>query len=345
MKQNNIAIRCITKKSKGFGNFSRCLVLAKALRKHRYSITFLINKNKFIISKLRQEKFAYFLIPDSRQYSRDSIILKKFMEKNNVHMLILDMREYGEKLSKQLYKENFKIALIDDAWVTRCYADAIINGTISTKYHKYSKIKQNSKFFVGPKYFITDPEFQKNKKKKSEIKSHKKYNIIISMGGADPKNVTSFVIKCLHIIKNVRISAIVGPFFTNTDKIEQLRTTYPNIRIIKNPNKIWNVFKKGDLVISNSGNTLYELAIMHIPSMCITSFKHEIPYANAFSKIGVTVNLGKWNNITPNRILSETRKIIGDHEKRKQMSCSGKRIIDGNGINRVVRIISELIAC
>ena len=43
-------------------------------------------------------------------------------------------------------------------------------------------------------------------------------------------------------------------------------------------------FKKGDLVISNSGNTLYELAIMHIPSMCITSFKHEIPYANAFSK-------------------------------------------------------------
>ena len=345
MKQNNIAIRCITKKSKGYGNFSRCLVLAQVLRKHRYSITFLINKNEFIISKLRQEKFAYFLISDSRQYSADSIILKKFMEKNNQHMLILDMREYGEKLSKQLYKENYKIEVIDDAWVTNCYADAIINGTISTKYHKYSKIKQNSKLFVGPKYFITNLEFEKNKKKTSEIKSQKKYNIIISMGGADPKNVTNFVIKCLHIIKNVRISAIVGPFFTNLDKIERLETTYPNIRFIKNPNKIWNIFKKGDLVISNSGNTLYELAIMRLPSMCITSFKHETPYANEFSKIGVTVNLGKLSNITCNRILSETRMILEDHKKRKQMSYSGKKIIDGNGINRVIRIISELMAC
>ena len=90
MKQNNIAIRCITKKSKGYGNFSRCLVLAQVLRKHRYSITFLINKNEFIISKLRQEKFAYFLISDSRQYSADSIILKKFMEKKLFFIIAKD---------------------------------------------------------------------------------------------------------------------------------------------------------------------------------------------------------------------------------------------------------------
>ena len=107
MKQNNIAIRCITEKSKGYGNFSRCLVLAKALRKHRYTITFLINKNKFVLSKLHQEKFTYFLIPDSIQYSGDSIVLKQFMEYTNSHVIILDMREYGEKLSKQLCKENF----------------------------------------------------------------------------------------------------------------------------------------------------------------------------------------------------------------------------------------------
>lgn len=345
MKQNNIAIRCITEKSKGYGNFSRCLVLAKALRKHRYTITFLINKNKFVLSKLHQEKFTYFLIPDSIQYSGDSIVLKQFMEYTNSHVIILDMREYGEKLSKQLCKENFKIVLIDDAWVSRCYADVIINGTIPTKYHKYSKIKQDSKLFVGPKYFITNPEFQKNKKKKSEIKSQKKYHITVSMGGADPKNTTMFVLKCLHIIKNIRISAIVGPFFTNTDKIEQFATTHPAIKIIKNPTKIWNLFKKSDLVISNSGSTLYELTIMQIPSLCITSFKHEMPNANAFSKIGVTVNLGKWNEIKPNRILSETSKIIENREKRRQMSCSSERIIDGNGINRVVRIISDLITC
>jgi len=61
--RKKIAIRCITDKSKGFGNFTRSYTLAKSLRNLGYQIIFIINNNKTVIKKLQKRRFSYRIIP------------------------------------------------------------------------------------------------------------------------------------------------------------------------------------------------------------------------------------------------------------------------------------------
>ena len=57
------------------------------------------------------------------------------MNLEKIDSIIVDMREYGEKLTKQISNNFFKIILLDDGWCNLLYADIIFNGTVLKKIH------------------------------------------------------------------------------------------------------------------------------------------------------------------------------------------------------------------
>ena len=336
--KKNIAIRCISEKSKGFGNFSRSLTLSKNLKKKGFKVDFIINSNEYLESSLKKEKFDYIIIPKKINYkNEDSFLFKKYFEKK-YKIIILDMREYGEQLSKKLSK-HIPIVLIDDAFSKNVYSDIIINGSINKKFHNYIIKNNKNKKYLGANFFMANNNFLKNRKKQIEIKKKNKYKIIISIGGSDPNHLTMYILKSIVMISNIKIIIIVGPFFKDTKKIINICKNYKNVEVKDSSIKIWNEFKKADVVISKSGITLYELAIMGIPTMCISSFKHEEPSAKEFMKKKFLINLGMQENVNENQIKCELLKILKNIKKRKIMSTQGKKIVDGKGLERVTKIV------
>ena len=212
-KINKITIRCLTNPSKGFGNFSRCLNIAKSLNQKNCLISFVIDENKFVINELKKHKFDFVSIPLSKSIFDKTNLLKNYLKQNNSNLCIIDMREYGEILSKKLLNYNCKVVLFDDAWNKQVYADIIFNGTNVKSYHNYNIINKDSKLFLGPKYWIIDKNFKIFSKRSSLIKVKKKYSILITMGGSDKFNLTTRTVKSLMNINNIHISIIVGPFF------------------------------------------------------------------------------------------------------------------------------------
>ena len=116
-----------------------------------------------------------------------------------------------------------------------------------------------------------------------------------------------------------------------------------NIVIKYSSENIWNEFRKADIVISKSGITLYELAIMGIPTLCISSFKHEEPTAKKFMTKKVLINLGMQKTVTKNQIEKQLVRLLNDVKKRKRMSSQGKKIVDGKGLIRVTKIIESFL--
>ena len=339
---NEIIVRCITETSRGYGNFTRSFTLAQSLYKQGFKITFLINHNKYIINQLKQQKISFVLIPKSISYSKEFFFISKFMNSQR-KLLILDMREYGEQISKKLMNKNFNTILIDDAFCKRVYADIFFNGTLIKKYHNYRQVNENSKLYLGSKYFLANKEFLEHKKTISEIKNKKNYHVVISIGGSDPTQLSLFIIKSIMDIPKIKITLIVGPFFKNVKKIRESIIHYDNIKLVYSPKKIWKIFQKADVVISKSGITLYELAIMGIPTICISSFKHEEPNAKVFASKGFLINLGMQKNIKSNDIQNALITILNDKTKRKKMSIIGRKLIDGRGLLRVTKIITEFL--
>ena len=97
-------------------------------------------------------------------------------------------------------------------------------------------------------------------------------------------------------------------------------------------------------MISKSGITLYELAIMGIPTLCISSFKHEEPSAQKFMSKNFLINLGMQKNVDKNQIEKQLVKLLYDVKKRKIMSAQGKKIVDGKGLIRVTKIINSFLS-
>ena len=319
MKQKIIAIRCITEESKGFGHLSRCISLGSNLKKKGFKIIFIINKNNSVIKELEKNKFKYILIPKIFSHNKEFSFILKIMNLKKIDSIIVDMREYGENLTKQISNNFFKIILLDDGWCNLLYADIIFNGTVLKNIHKYTKINKQAKLFFDSKYFLANLEFQKHKKRSSDINEKKKYDVTISMGGSDPNELTLKVTNSIMDLKNINLKIIIGPFYQDLKKLEKLIKNKKFCSVIKSPNNIWKYFKKSDVVISNAGSTLFELAIQKIPTICISAVEHQMAYANEFAKKGFSMNLGFYKKIEEeniNKILSE---VLQNRENLKKL--------------------------
>lgn len=337
MKKNTIIIRSLTEPKTGYGHLFRAITLCSELEKLGYKVIHLINKNSKAIHELTTKKFSYFIIPKFSNKKAESAYISNFMRKKGIDLIIIDMREFGESLSKNLWKK-FKVILIDDAWVKNVYADIIVNGTIIKNYHNYKKVNKNSQIFAGPNYWITKKEFLKFKRRVSDIKKRKKYTIVISLGGSDYDNLSSRLLKWLAVISNLQIIIILGPFFKHSSQFIKSK----NITIINSPKAIWKEFIKGDLAISNAGSTLYDLSILKIPTICISVVPHQMPYANEFSSRGFSINLGYKSKLTRKKIINSVQTLLENHHKRTMM-CKAANIIDGKGLFRTVNLIDRFI--
>jgi UDP-2,4-diacetamido-2,4,6-trideoxy-beta-L-altropyranose hydrolase len=342
MNTKKIVIRCITEPSKGFGHLSRCLVLAKALRKNKNKIFFVINKNKKVLDLLNKEKFESVIIPTSYSYETEEVFLKKIILEQKCVGIILDMREYGEKIALKLKNNYFKIVSLDDAWIKNVHADVIINGTVAKIYHKYKLINKKSKQYLGPKYWIFSEQFSKNHKNYFDIKIKKKFKVVISIGGSDEKQISVSLIKKLLKYKQINFIVIVGPLFSKISTLKKLSKINPHLSLINNPDKIWNIFKTADLGLIGSGNTLYEFILLGIPTMSISVVKHQLLYGEFFEKVGATKHLGLWSQNTSKIVSNQLLLILNDKSARQKMNSASRKIFDGKECDRVINILEKL---
>jgi len=342
LKKTSIGIRCITESSKGFGNLGRCITVAKELRKKGHKPYFIINSTKSSISSI-QKKFDYKIIPKSTNYEKDPKLIKEIMQSIKSRIVIIDMREFSEKISKKLMSSEIFTILLDDAWCKKAYADIVINGTGIKKYHRYSKINKKSKIFSGLNYWIANNEFRKHKKRYTEIKNKKQYKIIISMGGSDPNELSKFVFRSIIDMYNINIKVIIGPFTKKKSKFIKEIQNEQKASIVLSPIKIWKEFQKADVVLSNGGSTLHELAIQGIPTLAIAAFDHQNPYTKFFASKCFCINLGQWDKVTPKKIQTSLLTLLEKKNHRQRMSKAGQMLLDGYGTARVTDIIDVVV--
>ena len=334
-----LAIRCIADHSHGYGHFSRCLAIANYFSKRDYTIFFLINDDTTMKKELSKIKLNFFIVSKFKTIQSEGKFLKKFVIKNNISCLIIDMREFSEKLSKEITNCSCLTVVIDDSSVCKVYSDILLNGNSIKKYHEYKLYNKKSKLLLGTKYFITNPNFSTNKKTLLEIISKKKYDVTISCGGSDMNKITWKIVKQISALSNIQIHVIIGPLMKN----KQNPKLKKHIKIVRFSNKIWKIFNSSDLVICTSGSTLFELAIQGIPCINIAAAEHQIPYGLEFSKSKFGIYMGYWNNLDFSKIKLITEKLLSNSSKRKQMCSAGKRLVDGKGLERFEKLVFSMI--
>lgn len=256
----NVLIRCDASKKIGLGHVTRCLVLAKQLKKEGYNVIFAMKK-KLGVEIVLQESFVVEIAPE-HNFNYEKWI-KELILKNNSNIFIGDIRDnFPARAIKHMNNKNILTIAIDEPgkYAKECQL------CFYPPHAKINKTLYKGQVYQGLEYVILREEFYKPFKKTA----NKIPNILVMMGGTDAKNLTYKVVNKLYSLnKKIKIQVVLDK---NNKQINKINKINKKIKINSNIKNMANFLKKIDLSIISFGVSAYEMALMKIPSthICLT---------------------------------------------------------------------------
>ena len=316
----------------GLGHLTRSMALVNAFKKKNHSVKIITKIDKHTDYFLKVNLFKF------KQLNFTKMNIINLVKKEKPQLIVFDSYELNLDCFKNLKKLCY-IATFDDKKLSGMSADIIINGL--PEINKFSYQADNNKLFLlGRDFQVVREQFLIKKHKRMNFKV---YKIVILAGGLDVSNKLKTLAKKIHMInlsKNItsEIIIIVGPHV----KLQNKYFKNPNISFIQNPKNIHNLLFDIDLAISASGQTLYELAVLGVPTIGFVLSEDQLFNLTTFANRGVVKRVGNINN---KNFIIKTCKIysslIQNYKKRKKMSFLAKNFIDGKGAIRIVKEIEK----
>jgi len=317
----------------GSGHFFRCLSIAEKLIEKNFKVIFLVNNLQETESHLSGKNFPYQILGSSSEQRKidECKILSK-----NISKLIIDL-PFDNQIYSESLKDVCKIITLDDLGNKKIISDILINGSIVPDFQNYIIDINTTKSFLGKKFTILRSEF---KTARDHVLLNKKLQkILLIFGGSDDSDLT-LQLTPYFFDKSYNLTIVLGPSYNNLEKLKKLIPNNQNFQIIRNEKNLASLFSNQDLVISSSGITSYELACLGIPSIFIPVDKYQIKTAIEMEKNGFGINYGYWDDDFSN--LENYILQLSDYSIREKMYYSGRKLIDGEGLERILKSIIEL---
>lgn len=333
----NVAIRADGNNKIGLGHIIRTMVLGNELKRNNCKVTYVTQNNKETLDILKRNKFEFLNIEINTSLVDEIYIINKFMEDKKIDIFIGDSFKIDKNYIANIKKYGKFIVIIDNLRDMSLGANLIINGGIYAYKLANDAERYNQKVLLGTKYFLIREQFKNINKRaiNKEVKS-----ILITMGGADPMNLTpKFISMVSSINGNFKINVVVGNAFKNIKEIKDIDKNNSQIKLYYNVENMADLMYESDIAISAGGITLYELSIVGTPTIVLIQAENQVLPSNIFNDKGIILNLGYGNKVNELCFKQAFVKLINDYNKRKKMFENGREILDGKGAERCVEKI------
>lgn len=318
----------------GLGHIVRTLTLANELKNYYTDILFITKKNESSISLIKDEDYPLILLNEKLNEKEELEEIVKIINTKKMDIVILDKLTISKEYYDNIKLQNTFLVSLDNIRDISINADLIINGGIYA--NEYFNTKQKN-VLLGEKYFILRRQFIGHKKR---IINENITNILISMGGSDPLNITySIVQELLKIKKEYLLNVIIGNAYLHESKLIELSMRNKNLNLIKNTDQMARLMKNSDVAITSGGLTLYELAATGTPAMIIQQADNQILPTKYFEKYGSVIDLGNGRCLNKERMLDKLSYLDRNKNIRLKMAEEGMTLIDGFGAIRSAEAI------
>lgn len=342
---SNVLFRVDANQELGWGHLQRCIGIAKALEKKNIKSIFLIKHySKITLDYLKNRDIAYNLIPNFKksEIKEELSFIIKLIEKLDIKTSFIDISHsiyvkneayyinYINSLNKLLFT-----VLFSDFNKFNFKTDILIVPYICAKYY-YKELENN---LLGENYFVLRKEF--SEKKQDYIVKETVSNVLITMGGSNPCESIETAVESLILSKyKGSCKVIVGKEANiNFDRIKKLISeSQIEFSLVFNNADFIDLLYSSDLVYTNSGLTKYETMFLGIPTFTFSINEDHFNLMNLFTQeTGCIFHVGNLNKLSSIEISNDLNNFINNYSKRKAFSEKSKKIIDGKGIQRILK--------
>lgn len=347
-----ILFRCALNSASGLGHLKRCIEIAKSLSNYFVPL-FIIPQNSDKISNILNKNNLLFHSISSRLGLSEEITFYP----NNVVGIVLDLTDdfYRER-PKNFYQFLDKISeqSIPIVVLEGMFEDRILiknHPSIRLIIQPYVGAERDSKLLdvptlAGSKYVIVSSAYLPSKTLK--LKDHHRVNILITLGGSDPQEVTTWVLESLKTdLTNVvkyNISVVIGPNFS-TRQIKNIKACskwFPNIKLIYNPDNLASIYHSADVALLGSGaSSRYEAAACGVPVIGVSILRIHDRQCLLNSGTGGYNYLGFYKDINSKYYCERIIKLLVDEKRYKKLAKDALNLIDGRGAHRIASRIEN----
>jgi spore coat polysaccharide biosynthesis predicted glycosyltransferase SpsG len=303
----------------GLGHVYRCINLAQHFIKH--NIIFLIEDFGGVKLLLEKKGFTnIFVLRKNIDVKSDIVKTKKIIEFEQIDLAIIDFYNVKKRYLNAISKKT-KTVLITDLWNYDYPVHLVINGFVGFKNQDIIN-NYGAKCLLGPKYQILNKNFAKQCPP-----TGKKFDLLITFGGTDEKNIASKIIPLIQKYDSIKTQLIVNQ--SNFKKLS--KTIYKNIKITTNVKNMHKAIQLAKCGLCTGGLTTYEFVSTGVPFAVICDEKHQLITAKEWEKRKMAINLGLFANHSMYKI----EKLLLMIKQNKLNLVTNNKIVDGNGSKRI----------
>ena len=342
----NLIIRADSTSQMGAGHVMRCLALAQAWQERGGRAVFLSHcESKPLRQRIKSEGCDLIPMenphphPDDLENTLD--ILPSICNPHSTfsNWLVVDGYHFDSEYQLRIREAGYRLLVIDDmAHLSHYYADILVNQNNHAP-DLYYQCNPDATLLLGTRYVLLRGEFLKYRDFKRQIQGQAK-KILVTLGGADPDNVSLKVVEAVKLLNdaNLEVIVVVGP---SNPHISFLRTAMLHVpfsmRLFQNVSNMAELMVWADLCISAGGSTSWELAFMGLPSLILVLADNQQRVAVELDAGGVAIDLGYSATQTAEEIFRALNDLASASDSRNSMNQRGPKLVDGKGAIRVVQ--------
>jgi UDP-2,4-diacetamido-2,4,6-trideoxy-beta-L-altropyranose hydrolase len=360
MAMRNIVFRVDASSQIGTGHFMRCLTLADVFKQRGALIRFVSRHlPEHLRGMLRERGYEFiWLNSESVDEEIDELthscwlgVSQQFDAKNTIHALsdrawdwiIVDHYALDARWENALRGSTSHIFVIDDLADRVHDCDILLDDNlfpdIETRY--INKVPTYCRLLLGPSYVPLRDEFLQLREK-AKLRTGTVNRVLVSFGGIDADNYTSWAIEALinSWVRDLAIDVVLGAQNSNRKQIQNDCDRY-SLNCYVQTNQMANLMSDADLAIGAAGYTSYEFAAMKLPAILIPVSDIQTIFAKEMENKGVACVAKVNKSATTEEVTAAFLEVIDSVTLRSSMSRACVEVIDGKGM---VRIIDELLS-
>lgn len=311
----------------GMGHLSRCVNIARALKRLHIPFNFLVNDEKSVKGRLEAEGFDF----------RTASIAEGSASAVTEEVVVIDTKKDLKRLAGLLKEAGKKVVAIDNT--TAPEADSVVVPSAFFRGGKGNRVAGGSEFLIIGENFLRE-------RKTLFIKEGlNPFKVLVTMGGADPFNLTELVVNALERLAGIEVTVVTGPASAPSPYLRRfMETRNPAFRFLYDVADMAPLMSSCHIAFTAVGTTIYELAYMGVPSVIISNYPGDDRDMRELKDLGISFGLGYFKDVTAPMIRGAVKSLMKRASLLDLMSRKAYSLTDGRGALRIAHIIAALAA-
>lgn len=347
-----VVIRADASTHMGIGHVMRCLTLAQGLQARGANVSLisraLPKKLKKVVSRIKCELFE---LPVTAHplpgwlgvtWQEDAASCAAILsEGDKLDWLVVDHYGIDAAWEQSLRCFAQHILVIDDLAERSHVADILLDPNYSDNAAQRYRNKLPDRCYIlsGTNYVLLREEFVHARRSVANLTSNR---LLIQFGGADPLDCTSLTVQAVvpFLKQGIACDVVVGGSYAYLVQLDglvsKLRSLAIDIKLHVDIDNMSSLMNGARLAVAGGGTSTWERCCVGLPTVTIAIARNQVDPLARLHETGAIYNLGDVNAVRPEVMMQTVKEIWYDNTKLSNMAVSGRNLVDGNGLERVV---------